>query len=162
MDAPTISAIAAGIAATVAATVAAIQFYIGQRQAEAALISAKAALMNAQNAGVHTVAEFRQNWIDKVTDALCEHQSILITRDAEFSPEVTRRLIASRARIEILLNPDEPDTVELLNRLDELGESDVIGTKDAADALMVARRLLKREWARIKEELGAGTTGARP
>jgi hypothetical protein len=77
MDAPTLSAFAAWAAATVALTGAGFQFFIGRKQADAAYMSAQAALKNAQNAGSHKVAEFRQEWIDNVIDTLCQHQSIL-------------------------------------------------------------------------------------
>ncbi len=80
MEATVISALAAWGAAAVAASVACIQFYIGQKQAQASLTSANAALMNAQNAGRHTVAEFRQKWIDKVIDVLSEHNAIFSSK----------------------------------------------------------------------------------
>ena len=47
----------------------------------AALKAAKAALMNAQGAGRHTVAEFRQSWTDKVIDALSDYHAILMSID---------------------------------------------------------------------------------
>lgn len=63
MDVATISALAATAAAVGALSVAGVQLYVGHRQSEAALKAADAALMNAQSAGRHTVAEFRQsNW----------------------------------------------------------------------------------------------------
>jgi len=157
MDAPTISAFAAAGAALVAATVAGIQFYIGRKQGEAALTSARAALMNARTAGRHTVAEFRQKWIDKVIETLCEHHSIVMTIPTGQTPSPTeaRILSASRTKIEILLNPEESDTVTLLAEMDAVLASNTAHARDAksADMLTVARRLLKREWVRIKNEL---------
>jgi len=157
MDAPTISAIAAWAAAGVAATLAGVQFYVGRKQAEGALTSAKAALMNAQNSGRHTIAEFRQNWIDKVIDTLCEHHAILVTHDEDhpLSDADRRRLVALRIKLEILLNPDEADTVTLLKLTDEILESDHATDRNikAREAVQVARRLLKTEWVRIKTEL---------
>jgi hypothetical protein len=157
MDAPTLSAIAAYAAAGVAATVAGIQFYIGRKQADAALTSARAALMNAQNAGRHTVAEFRQKWIDKVIDTLCEHHSIVIARAPDEAPtsDDLRALSSSRTKLEILLNPEEADTVALLAKIDAILTQSSAEARDqeAAEMLTVARRLLKREWVRIKDEL---------
>ena len=157
MDAPTLSAIAAYVAAGVAATLAGIQFYIGRKQADAALTSAKAALMNAQNAGSHTVAEFRQKWIDNVIDTLCEHHSIVMAQAPDSAPTADdlRALSASRTKLEILLNPEEADTVALLSKMDAVlaGSSMESRDKEAAEMLAVARRLLKREWVRIKDEL---------
>jgi hypothetical protein len=157
MDAPTISAFAAAGAATVAATVAGIQLYVGRKQAEAAVISAKAALMNAQNTGRHTVAEFRQKWIDKVIDTLCEHHSVVLAIPAGqvTPPAEARTLTASRTKLEILLNPEEADTVALLTKMDAVVASATAEARSEkfADMLLVARRLLKREWVRIKDEL---------
>ncbi len=159
-DAPTISAVAASVAAVVAGGVAAIQFSLGRRQTTAALTSAQAALMNAQNAGKHKIAEFRQDWIYKVIDEITEHHSILVTRPED----LPRRLQASRIKLEILLNPDEEDTVSLLSAIDAIDaatddEERVIQTKRM---LAIAHQLLKREWVRIKDELGSASATAPP
>lgn len=157
MDASTISAFAATGAALVAGTAAGMQFYVGRKQAEAALTSARAALMNAQNAGRHTIAEFRQKWIDNVIDTLCEHHAVVMTIPAGqvAPPAEARTLSASRTKLEILLNPEEADTVALLAKMDAVVASESADARDekSADMLAVARRLLKREWVRIKSEL---------
>jgi hypothetical protein len=57
MDVATISALAATAAAIGAFSVAGVQLYVGHRQSEAALKAADAALMNAQSAGRHRVAD---------------------------------------------------------------------------------------------------------
>jgi hypothetical protein len=69
MDAASISALAAWAAAFVAATGAGFQFFVGRKQATAALISANAALKNSENSGRHKKAEYRQAWINRVIDA---------------------------------------------------------------------------------------------
>jgi hypothetical protein len=113
--------------------------------------------MNAQNAGRHTVAEFRQKWIDNVIDTLCEHHSIVMARRPEEAPSADdlRALSASRTKLEILLNPEEADTVALLAKMDDILSSTTAEVRDkgAAEMLGIARRLLKREWVRIKGEL---------
>lgn len=156
-DAPTLSAIAAAAAATVAATVAGIQLYIGRRQADAALTSAKASLMNARNAGRHTIAESRQKWIDNVIDTLCAQHAIVMTFPPGQvpPPAEARTLSASRTKLEILLNPEEADTVALLEKMDAVVASVTAESRNekSAEMLVVARRLLKREWVRIKGEL---------
>jgi|SRR5579871_3243429 len=156
MDAP---ALATWLALGVAASVAGIQLYVGRRQSEAALISAKATLMSAGSAGHHTIAEFRQRWIDRVIETLCEHHSIVMSRPAgtALSADETRILSASRTKLEILLNPGEPDTVAVLAKIDQLMESRTPEQRaeESAEMLKVARRLLKREWERIKDELEA-------
>ncbi|MEI5668148.1 hypothetical protein WBO78_23900 [Bosea sp. CCNWLW174] len=157
MDAQTISAFAATGAAIAAATVAGIQLYVGHRQSKAALLSADAALMNAKNAGRHKIADSRQKWIDKVIDALSEHHAILIARPdhGHLSPDDARKLAALRTKIEILLNPDESDTIALLKVMDAVESSDTATARELHEAEMVAiaRRLLKAEWVRIKNEL---------
>lgn len=156
LDAPTLSAIAAAAAAIAAATVAGIQLYVGHRQSKAALVSAQAAMINAHSSGRHTIAEFRQKWIDKVIDALSEHHAILTAMGEGLrSGEENQKLAALRTKLEILLNPTESDTVALLTAIDAV---DAVKDESARlvksrEAISIARRLLKTEWMRIKNEL---------
>ena len=62
---------------------------------------------------------------------------------------------ASKTKLEILLNPDEDDTIELLKALQEIDKSCTEAEFEERSAKMttIARRLLKREWVRIKTEL---------
>ena len=99
MDAQTIAAFSGWAAAVVAATFAGLQFYVGRKQAEAALTSSRAALINAQSAGRHTVAEFRQKWIDKVIDTLCELYSITATTGDRAPAEQARAIVAARTKL---------------------------------------------------------------
>jgi hypothetical protein len=162
MKAELFAALSGWAAALVAATLAAIQFFIGRRQAQAALTSAQAALMNARTVGRYKIAEFRQNWINKVIDTLCEHHAIIMSSDVnvQLPVEDRKKLAASRTRLEILLNPDEEDTVALVEAIDLIGASKSGAERDdhADEMLTVARRLLKREWDRIKQELGPEST----
>jgi len=113
--------------------------------------------MNAQNSGRHTVAEFRQKWIDKVIDTLCEHHSIVMAGRPEETPsaDALRALSASRTKLEILLNPEEADTIALLAGMHAITAGATVRAREkaATEVLSIARRLLKREWVRIKEEL---------
>lgn len=157
MEAASISALAAWAAAAVAATGASFQFFVGRKQANAALLSANAALKNSQNSGRHKKAEFRQAWINRVIDTLCDHHAIVSTipPGQSASSEDERKLAGLRTKLGILLNPDEPDTVELLGVIEQIdtisNDADFAGAE--AKMLTVSRRLLKREWVRIKEEL---------
>ena len=157
MDLSAISAFAAAAAALVAATVAGLQFYVGRKQAEAALLSAKAAMTSAQNTGRHTVAEFRQHWIDNVRDTLCEYHAILMAMDdgTPVSSEDNRQLSALGTKLELLLNPEEPDSLALLRLTEEIQESATLAEREAKDPEMVklAHKVLKTEWVRIKTEL---------
>jgi hypothetical protein len=151
MDAAQLSALAAWAAAVVALTGVSFQFFVGRKQA-------KAALLSAENAGRHKIAEFRQAWINEVIDALSEHHSIAATIPVgqEPSRDDDRKLASLRTRLAIRLNPEEADTVALLQAIDQIDESRTDQEFEAAQAemLAVARRLLKREWVRIKDELG--------
>jgi uncharacterized protein YdcH (DUF465 family) len=157
MDAPTISAFAAAAAAVGAFTVAGIQLFVGYRQSKAALRSAEAAMLGAKNAGRHTVAEFRQAWIYKVIDTLRDHHSILMNKPAGQRPtsEENKALTASRTQLEILLNPNETDTIALLTKINEIDKSITTTERDgkAVEMLTIARTLLKREWVRLRDEL---------
>lgn len=155
MDAQTVSAFAAAGAAAGAFSVAGIQLYVGYRQSKAALQASAAAEITAKSAGRHTVAEFRQAWIYKVINALSELHAILVAyAGSPLPPEQTRKLHALRTELEILLNPDESDTVALTGAIDA-----IIACKDeereakSDQMIQIARQLLKREWVRLKSEL---------
>ena len=154
-DAATVSAFAAAAAAVAAATVAGIQFYIGYRQSKAELIAARAAMMSAESAGRHTVAAFRQKWIETVRDTLSEHHSILMSTDkSAVSQEDERKLAALRTKLELMLNPDESDSQDLLRLIVEMrhcAPSD--RPRKDAELSRLAHKILKTEWIRIKDEL---------
>jgi hypothetical protein len=71
------------------------------------------------------------------------------------SADELKALLASRTKLEILLNPEKAGTVALLAGMDAItaGATAQAREKAATEMLSVARRLLKREWVRIKEEL---------
>lgn len=153
----TISALAAWAAAAAAAIAVGFQFFVGRRQAEAAFMSATAALKNAENAGRQKIAESRQAWINSVIDTLRDHQAILASPGADgLSQADARQLAGLKTKLRILLNPDEPDTVALLAVIDKMNGRGPEAEFAAAEAemLVISRRLLKREWVRIKTELG--------
>ena len=157
MDVTTISALAAAGAAVGAFSVAGVQLYVGHRQSKAALKAANAALTNAQNAGRHKVAEFRQSWIDKVIDALSDYHAILMSigDGHSLSSDDHRKLTALWTRLELLLNPDESDAVALLKLADAARQSEMAAARDsnARDMVQLARSIVKTEWVRIQTEL---------
>lgn len=157
MDAATLSALAAFGAAAAAITGATFQFFIGRKQAKASEISANAALANSKNTGRQKVADFRQQWINRVIDTICDHHAIVSAIPVGEAPnaEDKRRLAGLRTKLSILLNPDEPDTVALLDKIENVDNSKTDQEFAQAETQMVAisRRLLKREWVRIKGEL---------
>src|SRR4029078_13116370 len=157
MDVTTISALAAAGAAVGAFSGAGVQLYVGHRQSKAALKAANAALTNAQNAGRHKVAEFRQSWIDKVIDALSDYHAILMSigDGHSLSSDDHRKLTALWTRLELLLNPDESDAVALLKLADAARQSETAAVRDsnARDMVQLARSIVKTEWVRIQTEL---------
>jgi hypothetical protein len=156
MDVATISALAATAAAIGAFSVAGVQLYVGHRQSEAALKAAEAALMNAQSAGRHTVAEFRQSWMDKVIDALSEYHAILMSIGGDsLSRDDHMKLTALWTRLELLLKPDEAAAASLLKLADAARLSKTAAERDqhAHDMVQLARSLLKTEWVTIQIEL---------
>jgi len=63
----------------------------------------------------------RQKWIDKVIDTLSEHHAVLTLREGgrrALGEDDAKKLSALRTKLEILLNPDEEDTVTLLRAID--------------------------------------------
>ncbi len=156
MDVATISAIAATAAAVGAFSVAGVQLYVGHRQSGAALKAAAAALMNAQSAGRHTVAEFRQSWSNEVIDALSDYNAILMSiGNGHLSADDRRKLTALWTRLELLLNPDEADAASLLRLADAARLSKTATERDAnaREMVQLARNLLKAEWLTIQVEL---------
>ena len=156
MDVATISAVAATAAAVGAFSVAGVQLYVGHRQSGAALKAAAAALMNAQSAGRHTVAEFRQSWSNKVIDALSDYHAILMSIDSgHLSADDRRKLTALWTRLELLLNQDEADAASLLRLADAARLSKTAAERDAnaRDMVQLAGNLLKTEWLTIQVEL---------
>src|SRR4051794_384860 len=112
-NAPLLSAIAALFAGAVA-------LVFGLLNSVAALRSSKAALKAANSAGRHSIAESRQRWIDTVIATLAEHQAIELTMHTGVKSRAAdeRTLAGLRTKLEILLNPDEQDTVDLLRAMD--------------------------------------------
>jgi hypothetical protein len=155
-DAPTLSAMAAWAAAAVALSSVGIQFFVGRKQAMAALISANAALINAKNAGRFRIAEFRQQWIENVIDTFSEQYAILATKQP-LKPEHQQKVTQLGMRLGLLLNPDEEDTVALIDAMDKFVEakdtSELAARTD--EATRIAHGLLKREWVRIKTEMAS-------
>jgi hypothetical protein len=147
-------------------SVAGVQLYVGHRQSEAALKAADAALMNAQSAGRHTVAEFRQSWMDKVIDALSDYHAILMSVDDDhsLSPDDHMKLTALWTRLELLLKPDEAAAASLLRLADAARLSKTAAERDnnARDMVQLARSLLKTEWVTIQTDFDSATDAALP
>lgn len=149
----TLSAYAAAVAAAAAATVALLQFFIGLRQSGAAIRSANAAIWAVQSAGRRAIAEFRQEWINNVIEALSEQLAIL-TKPPPISADDQHRVSVLGIKIGLLLNPAEEDTRLLTEAIDGLVVAPPAEAPTRMDEVaVIARRLLKREWDRLKSEM---------
>ena len=101
------------------------------------------------------VSEFRQAWINSLRDSMAEFQSIGITPGQ--SPAKNEKFYKSGTKIELLMNPADPDydgLVECMYNFLEASEGN-ISQKYQNDPKYVelCQKILKREWERLKGEL---------
>jgi hypothetical protein len=157
MDASTLSAFAAAAAAVFAGLASWVQFYVGREQSKAALVAANAAMLAAKSAGHHAIAASRQAWINTVIETLSEYHALLMMAadGGALSPDDRKKMATARTKLEILLNPEEETTVDLLRAADEILQVGTRTEREAKSPKLVkrARKLLKAEWVRIKDDL---------
>jgi hypothetical protein len=114
-------------------------------------------MMNAESVCRHTVAAFRQKWIDAVRDTLSEYHSILMLAPdvVVISAEDWRRLTGLKTKLNLLLNPKEEGSRRLLLLLSEMRDCQNWAERaDLSTKLStIAQEILKTEWVRIKDEL---------
>ncbi|MCA0948491.1 hypothetical protein LCM08_26475 [Salipiger pacificus] len=105
------------------------------------------------------ISEFRQNWINELRDSMSDFQShgILPGND----PTTDREFYRLGTKIELLMNPNDPDYKELSDLMYRFlmasdGEAiDKYGNN--AEFIDVCQRILKREWERLKSDLESKT-----
>ena len=118
-------------------------------------------MLSAKNAGTHAIAGSRQQWINNVIETLSEYHALQLEggQVGQGAWEDNKRMRALRTKLEILLNPEEQDTIDLLAAADEIFASARKGAAPSDDhqLIRIARTLLKKEWVRIKTELGDPT-----
>jgi hypothetical protein len=109
---------------------------------------------NRQLAANHRLkmAEMRQAWIDDLRGAMCEFQSFGVT--PELNQLQQREFYQAGTKIELLMNPGDPDYTDLHNRMYAFLAADSISEKFSANApyIAVCQRIIKREWDRLKTE----------
>ena len=109
------------------------------------------------------VAPMRQAWINDLRDPLAElsggasHYSGAGLEDAR--DEECRRLTVLRHKIVLMLNPQEEDHQKLESligdMLTDLGRGADDEYESAHEAVLdLSRRIIKREWNRVKEPIG--------
>ena len=105
------------------------------------------------------LVEFRQDWISALRGDLAEFISAAGNPSAEGS---ATRGMAAMARINLLLNPKDPDFVQFIDRmLDLSAKIHAVRSKETVDAwglanadfIDISQRILKREWERLKDDL---------
>ncbi|WP_374313977.1 hypothetical protein [Dongia sp.] len=101
------------------------------------------------------ISEMRQEWIKNLREAMATFQSYGVTPDMNHSDK--REWYEAGTRIELLMNPADPDFDELHERMYKfLGAKDPIEKFSANPAyIAVCQRILKREWEVLKAEVQA-------
>jgi hypothetical protein len=153
-------AVVAAIISSVLALIASISgpwvaFLIGKRQAAAAQKSAEANMLTARKAGARTVAIMRQQWIDTLRKALAEYHSIMMSAKYPLSQADDRAVSNLGTQIELMLNPEEEASQTLENVMDAIYSCKSLDGRVEMDPQFVAaaRRVLKLEWKRVKDDL---------
>ena len=158
---PLLTAVATSLAAVLIAPI--VQIMVGFKQAriakssaEAAKLSAEAALRNSRNTGVQLIAASRQKWIDNLRDTLSEFHSITLTENEyPYPKEVDRKLSMLGTKVELLLNPNEDSSKQILGLINRIYDSKSISERESLDLEFVAaaQAILKTEWDRVKRDL---------
>lgn len=133
------------------------QLALVERQAGGSEMSARAALLSAENAGRHSVARFRQEWINALRKDLSELHSIIHGSSRNPVPNADlKKLVELRTQIQLMLNPEEKNSDDLIGIIDDM----IPPVSDGFDVgeleiLFVAKsqEILKTEWDRVKLEL---------
>ena len=101
------------------------------------------------------VAEMRQAWINSLRDAMSKFQSYGVTPGIAHISE--REFYEYGTRIELLMNPKDPDYQKLHDCLYKFLSADDVLNKFSAnpDFINVCQRILKREWDTLKREIAA-------
>ena len=105
--------------------------------------------------GVMKIAEFRQAWINNLRDEMAEFQSYGV--HPETNPANERLFYKLGTKIELLMNPNDPDYPELqkqMYRFLAVSEGDTIDKySQNAEFVALCQRILKREWDRLKSDI---------
>ncbi|MBI5006215.1 MAG: hypothetical protein HZB95_03720 [Nitrosomonadales bacterium] len=105
--------------------------------------------------GVMKIAEFRQEWINSLRDEMANFQSFGVLPNAD--PTTEREFYKLGTKIELLMNPQDPDYPELQAKMYEFlhvanGEvSDKYRVNPAY--VQLCQQILKREWDRLKSDI---------
>lgn len=105
-------------------------------------------------------APMRQAWINNLRDLLAELTSSALdyfnSGKDEMSDEAYRWLTLLEHKVQLMLNPDEEDhklLEQLIGKLLKAIDSHVKGQDDCMAVIDLSRKVLKREWDRVKEPI---------
>ncbi len=116
--------------------------------------------INMNFAGMLKISDFRQAWINSLRDEMAEFQSYGILPNSD--PTKEREFYKLGTKIELLMNPDDPDYINL--------QTQMYGFLSAADGgrlekysqnsdfVKLCQKILKREWDRLKQDIDHGVT----
>lgn len=98
-------------------------------------------------------ADFRQEWIDKLRDAMSEFQSYGVT--PELNQRLDRKFYELGTKIELLMNPKDVKYPELKRNLYRFLNATSIGEKYTINPeyIEVCQKILKTEWEVLKSDL---------
>lgn len=110
------------------------------------------------------IAEFRQTWINNLRDALADFHSYGTIPNG--NPKLEREFYKLGTKIELLMNPEDPDFEELQRYLYGYLDASDKGTMEKyrlnPDFVDLCQRILKREWERLKKELRGSSIEVSP
>ena len=101
------------------------------------------------------IAEMRQAWFNDLREAMAKFQSFGVTPNLNHS--LDRKFYEHGTRIELFMNPNDPDYQELSACLYRFLSADNQLEKFGANPqyVEVCQRILKREWETLKREVVA-------
>ncbi|WP_297769973.1 hypothetical protein [uncultured Alcanivorax sp.] len=105
--------------------------------------------------GVMKIANYRQAWINTLRDEMAEFQSYGVLPDSD--PTRERDFYRLGTKIELLMNPGDPDYEELQNYMYNfllVSDGGVIDKYSKnAEFVELCQKILKREWDRLKLDI---------
>jgi hypothetical protein len=118
--------------------------------------------MRRQLQSSHTlkIAEMRQAWINDLRNTMATFQSYGVTPNLD--QKTCREFYETGTKIELMMNPTDPDYAELQRCLYRFLDSDGPREKYSSnpDFIDVGQRILKREWEVLKRDIqGASQFG---
>jgi hypothetical protein len=131
-------------------------------QAQAAKEQADATMRMVRSATVQKMCESRQAWIESLRDSLSNFHSILMTsKTYPYPVEDDRKLSALGTKIELLLNPMEKTSREVLSAIYQMYNTAEYDERRKMDKILVekSQAVLKDEWEKIKRDLESCASG---